>query len=311
MYHQSGAGAVVFSMTAYIPPVTTPRCVLCHTPLDPLRAKESRVCRAIACRTRYERIPPEGLCRECGVPIPVGRQPVGYCEAPACLEASGRRRFKDAREQMERLWDIARAQVAEQEASMNAVAPDVQRGVTVVPRNTTPSRPASKKRHARFLKHLRDRIHASHEATPEIIAHHWEQPDELPADVGALFGAACAACRGWCCKGGGEHAFINVRTMYDYRAQHPHMSDEDIVEAYRAYLPERSLPTGCVYQASRGCTLPREMRAAICNKHLCHGLIKALSQHTEGPPLTGLHILHREGTTITYRRYVSLPVLDA
>ncbi|MBL0938248.1 MAG: hypothetical protein IBJ03_05110 [Gemmatimonadaceae bacterium] len=261
-------------MSSSVPLSTAPRCALCQAPLDALR------------------------------------QRAGTCEAPACLHAGSLRRLQDARDELNRVWEEARALGAQAEVSLPPSADHTQRGIAVVPRNKSASRVASKRRHAKLLAHVREQLQESRKQSPEQIARHRAQPAELPADVGALFGTACAACRGHCCRGGGEHAYLNERTMQEYRERHPSMSDEDIAEAYRSRLPARSQVPGCVYQGTKGCTLPRDMRSAICNSHLCHGLKEALSQHTAGAPLRGLHVLHRIGTAVSYRRYTELPIVD-
>jgi hypothetical protein len=60
--------------------------------------------------------------------------------------------------------------------------------------------------------------------------------------------------------------------MARYLAAHPEASPEQAVGAYLAHLPDESFAEACVYQGRDGCTLPRELRAELCNAYHCAGL---------------------------------------
>jgi hypothetical protein len=92
-------------------------------------------------------------------------------------------------------------------------------------------------------------------------------PDEL-----AVLGHACATCRGWCCQGGGEHAYLDERTFRTYKAQHPDKDADQIMADYLSYLPEVSYEGSCVYHTDIGCALPRDMRSDVSRWFLCAGL---------------------------------------
>jgi hypothetical protein len=61
-------------------------------------------------------------------------------------------------------------------------------------------------------------------------------------------------------------------------------------------IPRQSVEYSCVYHGDRGCTLPRSMRASICNTYHCEGL-KALAakldQHPGEPILLVATTEHR------------------
>jgi hypothetical protein len=98
-----------------------------------------------------------------------------------------------------------------------------------------------------------------------------------------------------------------VRTVRDYAAAHPELTDEAIVQAYLAHLPAQALHPGCVYQGELGCTLPREMRSAICNSYLCTGLQMAVDATT--PDTVGVFVAHREGVDVSGGQLRALPLL--
>ena len=91
-------------------------------------------------------------------------------------------------------------------------------------------------------------------------------------------------------------------------AAHPALNDEAVVAAYAAWLPERTLHPGCVYQGEQGCTLPRAMRSAICNAYLCGGLRRALL--VANNDTRGVFVAHRDGDRVSGGRLRVLPVLS-
>jgi len=100
--------------------------------------------------------------------------------------------------------------------------------------------------------------------------------DEARGEPDRLLAAVCGVCAGFCCHyGGARHAFLDAEAMAAFRAVHPEMRDADVIDAYLDRLPAESCEGSCVYQAADGCTLPRAMRARICNAYECGGLREA------------------------------------
>ena len=91
-------------------------------------------------------------------------------------------------------------------------------------------------------------------------------------EVGAVLVQACIGCRGHCCRQGGDHAFISFDTIMHFMQNNPHHSVQEVVDAYVERLPRRSIRSGCVFQHVHGCTLPRDMRADLCNRYYCGAL---------------------------------------
>lgn len=294
------------------PPALAPAtCVMCHAALDVLRAQEARTCRKPGCVHGYAMLPEQAKCRQCGVPLPLARQGIGDCGGLACVQQATRQRLSAARAAHEAAWERGRALVADAEAARGSSADEAaHHGMAIVPRNHVRSTRMRRKRRRELEAHVRQKLVDMREQSAEQIARHRAQPAPLPPELGPLFGAACAACRGHCCRGAGTHAFINERTLQEYLARHPGATDDEVVAAYLSHVPPRSQLPGCVYQGPKGCTLPRDMRSAICNSHLCHGLERALAHHREVAPLNALHVLHREGQMVSYRRLVVLPSAD-
>ncbi|WP_319410078.1 hypothetical protein [uncultured Desulfosarcina sp.] len=106
-----------------------------------------------------------------------------------------------------------------------------------------------------------------------------EDPLDInPPEIGppaVVASRVCGVCRGTCCHLGKEHAFLDAAAIGRFAARCGIADPLDIVHAYTAYLPQISVKDACVYQSEQGCTLPRWMRADICNTYRCQGLKQA------------------------------------
>ncbi len=122
-----------------------------------------------------------------------------------------------------------------------------------------------------------------------------------------LLGAGCAACRGWCCLAGGNHAFNDVDTMVRYLQAFPTHDDETIVARYLSYLAPRTLTGGCVYQHEHGCTLPRDLRADVCNRFYCSHINMIRNEYNAGDPVRA-YFVHVEAGRLVGDRFVEIPV---
>jgi hypothetical protein len=165
---------------------------------------------------------------------------------------------------------------------------------SLVPANPAQPRPLSAERSQAFAAHLRrvmDEVRAHREperaATPER-AEDTEVgtgavPDgtEAQAQVEA-FARACSTCRGWCCRRGGTHAFLDARSLQRVRDQHPDTRPEELERRYLGHLGPTHLDGGCVYQGDTGCRLPRALRSDTCNRWLCDDLLDARRRWRRG-----------------------------
>jgi len=90
--------------------------------------------------------------------------------------------------------------------------------------------------------------------------------------------AACATCQGFCCKGGGDHAYIDERTMARVRRDHPGHDTRAIINLYLDRVAPSSYRGSCLFHGAEGCTLDRRLRAELCNAYYCNGLRVFLNQ---------------------------------
>jgi hypothetical protein len=129
-------------------------------------------------------------------------------------------------------------------------------------------------------KHLVQSLRALRAAKrPErLIQKSTPEPEGFAA---AVMGAGCATCQGHCCKGGGEHAYIDERTMARVRRDRPDLDARAIIGLYLARLAPRAYRGSCLFHGPEGCTLGRALRAELCNAYYCNGLWDFLKRTDE------------------------------
>jgi len=141
-----------------------------------------------------------------------------------------------------------------------------------------PSRIRALKHHlVQSLRDLRvakrpDRL--TQKATPE--------PGGFTAKV---LNAGCATCQGHCCTGGGDHAYIDERTMARVRRDNPELDAREIIGLYLARVAPRSFRGSCLFHGPEGCTLGRKLRAELCNQYYCNGLRDFLQRSDSTAPV--------------------------
>ena len=98
----------------------------------------------------------------------------------------------------------------------------------------------------------------------------------------AVFAAACAMCRGKCCRVAENRAHLRAETMLQFMHLHPELRPRDVMAAYLAHVPTRSYRGSCLFHSETGCNLPREMRSHVCNEFYCDGLKQLKSNIGDG-----------------------------
>ena len=90
--------------------------------------------------------------------------------------------------------------------------------------------------------------------------------------AGEVARAACALCRGFCCKGGGEHGYLDERVMARVRQARPELEARAVIRLYVERVPATGYAGSCVFHGPKGCTLDRSLRSDVCNSYYCGGL---------------------------------------
>ncbi len=141
----------------------------------------------------------------------------------------------------------------------------------VVPRNGKALVPMSPDRVRRLRKHLVDSLRGE-----RAIKHPERSASPLRPEpegfAGLVARTACALCKGWCCKGGEEHAYLDERTMARVRRARPELDARAVMRLYTDCVPPVNFQDSCVFHAPAGCTLDRGLRSDVCNSYFCSGL---------------------------------------
>jgi hypothetical protein len=153
----------------------------------------------------------------------------------------------------------------------------------MVPLNTRALVPMDPERIRRLRKHLVQSLRAMRTMKRPVESASPLRP-EPEGFVGEVARAACALCRGFCCKGGGEHGYLDERVMARVRGAQPELEARAVIRLYVERVPAVGYAGSCVFHGRTGCTLDRSLRSDVCNSYYCGGLADVLKTGTvEGP----------------------------
>jgi hypothetical protein len=154
---------------------------------------------------------------------------------------------------------------------------DVDRSVAddsqpvMVPRNDKTLKPTSPERVQRLRKHLVEALRELRTMKdPERCASPLRpEPEGFAARVAH---AACSLCKGWCCRGGGDHGYLDERTMARVRRAKSDLDARAVLRLYTERVPAVSYEGSCIFHGKQGCMLDRSLRSDVCNSYFCSGL---------------------------------------
>jgi len=143
--------------------------------------------------------------------------------------------------------------------------------MVAVPLNSKPLGPNASERARRLRKHLIASLRGLRTMKDPVGS---ASPVRAEPDgfTGEVVHAACTLCRGYCCKGGGEHAYLDERVMARVRQANPDLDARSVMRLYLDRVPAISHEGSCVFHAASGCTLDRALRSDVCNSYFCTGL---------------------------------------
>jgi hypothetical protein len=165
---------------------------------------------------------------------------------------------------------------------------------TVLPANADPLAPQDPERRARFAQHLAEIAEAA------VLDQARLQSDPVEAESpttgrDSLSAGVCAACRGSCCRAGGDQAYLTEETMVRALQAHPDWTLAQIMDSYLKYLPAVTVLNSCIYHSATGCGLPRDLRSSTCNRYLCGKLKNLLAGLPESSPPPVLAVMFDDG----------------
>jgi hypothetical protein len=140
-----------------------------------------------------------------------------------------------------------------------------------VPLNTRTLVPMEPERVWRLRKHLVQSLRAMRTLKRPVESASPLRP-EPDGFIGKVARAACTLCRGFCCKGGGDHGYLDERVMARVRQARPELDARAVMRLYVECVPEANYAGSCIFHAEAGCTLSRSLRSDVCNSYFCTGL---------------------------------------
>jgi hypothetical protein len=154
----------------------------------------------------------------------------------------------------------------------------------MVPLNTRALSPMDPERIRRLRKHLVQSLRAMRtmKRPVESASPLRPEPEGFAGDVAR---AACTLCRGFCCKGGGEHGYLDERVMARVRQARPELEARAVIALYVERVPVASYAGSCVFHGEKGCTLDRSLRSDVCNSYYCGGLADVVKAGTVPGPV--------------------------
>lgn len=257
-------------------------CPICGIPLRPSKSTET-TCLSPSCRHLYRIRTPKlshRRCLYCSKPAAEGED---TCEGENCRKVrAGHRESKvrdtQRREEIDR--NTRDAERALREGHGPAVPETLIRAR--LPANENSLVPLPEERRAAFADNIAFALDRALEDPDRPIP----VTPETPAAHAGMVRGGCTACRGSCCRYGGDRAFLYPDHFRLLLRDRPGLSREQILSEYLSRLPERAYLDSCVYHTETGCALPRELRANLCNTFLCGGLEEMIAaQPAEGAPL--------------------------
>jgi hypothetical protein len=221
-------------------------------------------------------------CRHCGAALTTLQRLRGeHRDRVDC-----RRRAAAARLRAQREADLAatRAAAARRDATDAAThAPVVwlmQNSARLVPLPV-----ARRRAHHEYLESLAAAIDSGVDEGTGMAA----LPPEATSPGARLGASLCGFCAGRCCRHGAiRNAFISDEVLRRWLAEHPGSRADDAVAQYMALLPRRHVEDSCAYHGREGCTLPRALRADICNRFACEPLVQVQHAVAGEPPQSTL-----------------------
>jgi hypothetical protein len=164
----------------------------------------------------------------------------------------------------------------------------------VMPGNRTPLVPQEADRRVRFAQHLLELAEGAILDQARLVSDPFES-EPTTSGREAVSAGACAACRGNCCRVGGDHAYLTEETILRSWRAHPDWTLSRILDSYLERLPAESVVNSCIYHAETGCGLPRALRSSTCNRYLCAKVTTLRGSIPENSPPPVLAVMFDHG----------------
>jgi len=208
-------------------------------------------------------------CRVCSVQLSIHQRLKGICDNVEC-------RRKDVPYQ----GAIRRREIQKNIRNRVPAAWNDNSTITLLPYNSAVLQPLEQPRRELFEIYLAKVVKAAfaHNLTGAAPSQETSAPVNGTTPEQAqlpVLGQACGLCGGHCCNTGGTSAWLETASIERVLSHHPdfvQQGAEQLTAHYLSFLPTVSNAGSCVFHASEGCNLPKELRSNVCNQFICNGL---------------------------------------
>jgi len=164
----------------------------------------------------------------------------------------------------------------------------------VLPANSNPLTLQDPSRRAHFTQHLLE-IAEGAVLDRALLLSDPVDIESRTTSRNTLSAGICAACRGSCCRGGGDQAYLTEETLVRSLQAHPDWTLVQIMDSYLQHLPAETVRNSCIFHSAQGCGLPRDLRSSTCNRYLCAKSKNLLSSLPENSPPPILAVMFDDG----------------
>ena len=193
-------------------------CLVCRTPLGLFAPPGDVLCHRAHCAWVYRSTPPQQRCAICARPLRNSELVGGVCANHNCRIQSYQAQRLTAQKELELAGEILARRLT---AELNVADGHASR-VLIPSFDGRVTRPGLKRVRA-LRTHLVSIVAASHQAS--AAAPPAGTTESVVPALSQAFSAACATCRGHCCRYGGTHAYLKAETVAGYRAANPGISE--------------------------------------------------------------------------------------
>jgi hypothetical protein len=164
----------------------------------------------------------------------------------------------------------------------------------VLPANSYPIVPQDPSRRSQFAQHLAEIVEGAVLDQTQLQSDPFETESMTDSPDG-FSSSVCGACRGSCCRSGGDQAYLTEETIVRSLRAHPDWSLSKIMDSYLGCLPAESVLNSCIYHSATGCSLPRALRSSTCNRYLCGKLLNLRASLPDTSPPAILAVMFDDG----------------
>ena len=263
-------------------------CLICEKALGWPRAPDANLCASAQCRWTFDRTPAFEKCCVCSKPLAGREKAARRCSRFECQQAfvsdqaAVRARKRLEYEEIRAQAEIVRAD----SAAALGIAEPTKYTLAIIPSYEMPLVELPMARRFMLAEHVARIVRKamSEPAPGDANPTPTPEPTPIPERIQPILGKACGLCKGNCCRGGGNWAYLTDATIRRFCHAHPQLDADQVVAAYLARMVTTTYENSCVFHQRDGCGLTREMRSDTCNLHFCQGLFDFQKDvSSEGP----------------------------